>query len=48
MNLYKHSPNMFRFQKNGLFGAGLSSTLISFDEKPPLKDIIYLNLHPFS
>ena len=36
---------MYRFQKNRLFGAQLSSTLISFDDEPPLKDIIYLNLH---
>ena len=39
---------MYRFQKNGLFRALLSNALMSFDDKPPLKDIIYLNLHALS
>ena len=39
---------MYRFQKNGLFSVPLSSTVILFDDEPPLKDIIYLNLHVLS
>ena len=39
---------MYQFQKNGLLSALLPSTLISFDDEPPLKGIIYLNLHALS
>ena len=39
---------MYQFQKNGLLGSQLSSTLISFGDESPLKDIIYLNLHALS
>ena len=39
---------MYRSQKNGLFSALLSSTLMSFDDESPLKDIICLNLHALS
>ena len=31
----KSTIKLYRFQKNGLFGLWLSSTLISFDDKPP-------------
>ena len=36
---------MYNFQENELFGTSLSGTVISLDVAPPLKDIIYLNLH---
>ena len=39
---------MYQFQKKGLIGALLSNTLILFDDEPPLKDMIYLNLHALS
>ena len=39
---------MYRFQENGLSAALLLNILISFDDEPPLKDIIYLNLHAYS
>ena len=39
---------MYRLQKNGLFSALLSITLISFDDETLLNDIIYLNLRALS
>ena len=33
---------MHQFQKNGLFTDWSLSTLMSLDDKPPLKDMIYL------
>ena len=37
---------MYHFQKNGLIDAQLLNTLL-FEDEPPSKDMIYLNVHLF-
>ena len=39
---------MHQFQKNGLFSDQLLNTLISVNDKPPLKGMIYLNFSQLS
>ena len=39
---------MYRFLKKWVIGAYLSNTLISFDDEPPLEDMMYLNLYALS
>ena len=39
---------MHQFQKNGLFSDQLLNTLMSVNDKPPLKGMIYLNFSQLS